>query len=456
MKKLRIYLLLVLFVSSQTLLTGCSSGEDKPEGEEAASKVAADESSDDEVATDEGAATEDETEETAAAEEEAEESTEVAETEETKTDTTEKNTTEESAEEEEVMADLGEDDDLDKLDEEKPADDTAVAQDDSTPPPPAVEGTEKTTTTETTTAADSSPDMGAAAMASNEGSAPAGPPATLKKIREAPYQQGGMLLNTVYVARKGDNLRSVSKKVFGKNDSRTLLKANPYLSRGIRIGDKIYYNSPNRPQDAERMITFYEDNGVPAKSYIAKDGDNIRELGNQLLGHKDSWKELWATNLAIESKAELAAGTEVRYWQDSPGLSAPPPPVMPPVATNDLPPPPPPPIDTAPPPPPPQADMPPPPPPPPANDMPPPAPPTDPSVVAGIDTGENPTDPNGTPEGGEAAASTETANLFGIEMSHDNMLLLLVGGVLIIGGGLVLAIVKKGRSRRMADGQTQL
>lgn len=452
MIKLRLCLLILIFVSSQSLLTGCSSGEDKPEGEEAASKVAADESSDDEVSTDEGSATEDEAEETAAAEEEAEE-TEVAENQEEKTEKTEtaeeKTTTEETEEEEEVMADLGDDDNLDKLDEEKPAEDTAVAQNDQAPPPPTVEGTE-TTTTETTT--ESTSEAGAAAMASNETPAPAGPPATLKKIRDMPYEQSGMLLNTVYVARKGDNLKSVSKKLFGKNDSKTLLKANPYLSRGVRVGDKIYYNSPNRPQDSTRMITFYEDNGVAAQSYMAKDGDNIRELGTQLIGHKDSWKELWSTNPMIESKAELAAGTEVRYWPDSPGMAAPPPVALPPIAANELPPPPPP-IDTAPPPPPPpQAEVPP---PPPVNEMPPPPPPADPAVVAGTDNGENP-DPNANPEGGEAAASTETANLFGVEMSHDNMLLLLVGGVLIIGGGLVLAIVKKGRSRRMAEGQTQL
>ena len=458
MKKLRTIFLVAAIVITSLTLVSCSSSEDAVDGEDAASKVAAEDGAEDDVGGDEGSSEESDevasdessdeaTEESAS---ESKQSSDVA----TKSDT--------SGEENEVMADLG-DDDLDKLDEDKPEASQSVAENENTPPPPAIEGTESAASDSTPPPSEpaSTADLGTPGESATSMAAisepPAAPVATLKKIRDAPYEQGGLLLNTVYVARKGDNIKSVSMRVLGKNDRKTLLKANPYLSRGVRVGDKIYYNSPNRPQDANQMLTYYEDNGLPAQSYIAKEGDNIRELGTQLLGHKDSWKELWATNKNLESKGELAVGTELRYW---PTAEVPEQPAMPVVAQNEMPPPPPP------------AEMPPPPPPtdpnlamnaapppPPPAEMPPPPPPVEPAVAAGTANlppppppeGEPPVDPSLTaPEG------TESASMLGMDMSHDNMMLLLVGGVLIIGGGLVLAIVRKSRSRKMVDGQTQL
>jgi hypothetical protein len=127
-----------------------------------------------------------------------------------------------------------------------------------------------------------------------------------------------VLLNTVYIGRPKDTIYSVSMKIFGSDRSADLKAANPFLNaREVKVGDKIYYNSPKRPQDAERMLTYYEDNGIPAQTYVSKSGENIRTISKNLLGHKDSWKEVWATNLAVDSKGELPEGTELRYWPDS-------------------------------------------------------------------------------------------------------------------------------------------
>jgi hypothetical protein len=140
----------------------------------------------------------------------------------------------------------------------------------------------------------------------------------LQKIKDAPYYQGRVLLNTVYIGRPKDTIYSVSMKIFGSDRSADLKAANPFLNaREVKVGDKIYYNSPKRPQDAERMLTYYEDNGIPAQTYVSKSGENIRTISKNLLGHKDSWKEVWATNLAVDSKGELPEGTELRYWPDS-------------------------------------------------------------------------------------------------------------------------------------------
>ncbi len=233
------------------------------------------------------------------------------------------------------------------------------------------------------------------------------PKPSLKKIAPEPWKVGKTLFNTVYFARPGDSLSKISQKIYG-DESRVkeLKKGNPTLANDVKPGSKVYYNSPNRPDDSTKVITFFEDNGIPPKTYIAKKGDNIRSVSKELLGYKNAWQEVWASN-AVESKAELDEGTELKYWSEEPMAAvakteapsteippAPPadgamnnaagdPNMVPPAPPIEPPPPPdmaqqpPPPPDMAmqPPPPPPEAVAPPPPPPPDVAMAPPPPPP---------------------------------------------------------------------------------
>lgn len=231
------------------------------------------------------------------------------------------------------------------------------------------------------------------------------PKPSLKKVASAPWQVGKVWFNTVYFARPGDSLSKISQKIYG-DESRVkeLKKGNPTVSENVKPGTKVYYNSPNRPDDSSTVKTFFEDNGIAPKTYIAKKGDNIRTVSKDLLGYKNAWQEVWASN-AVESKGELDEGTELKYWSDEPvaavaktqsteapppsgdmGMNNPPPadpsmappPIEPPPPPPDMaqaPIPPPPPDMAAPPPPPPAEAMAPPPPPPPAEMAPPPPPP---------------------------------------------------------------------------------
>jgi len=223
------------------------------------------------------------------------------------------------------------------------------------------------------------------------------PVASLQKIKDAPFRQGGQLLNGVYIARPGDDYKKISTLVYGEDTKVALLKkANPGIKK-VKPGQKIYYNSPKRPDDDKRMIFYYEDAGIPAETYVAKDGEDLKKVSENLLGFPVAWKEIWETNPVI-SKGVIAAGTELRYWKGAaasatPGTdtavatTTPPPtpdstPSVPPPPSSEAATPPPPPSDkaamNAPPPPPPepprQADLPPPP-PPPAEAAPPPPPP---------------------------------------------------------------------------------
>jgi len=191
------------------------------------------------------------------------------------------------------------------------------------------------------------------------------PVASLKKINAQPYHQGKILVNAVYIARKGDSVEGISQKVFGSPDHvKDICKINAYnCNRGIKVGDKFYYNSPQRPTDETTVKTFYDDAGIAPQFYTAKSGDNIRKVGKELLGHERSWMELWATN-DVESKGDLDEGVQLKYWpatetavptqtiasNEAPPAPAPPPveevppapeqPPMPEQAMNEPPPPP--------------------------------------------------------------------------------------------------------------------
>jgi hypothetical protein len=280
--------------------------------------------------------------------------------------------------------------------------------------------------------------------------------APLQKVATAPWQVGKSWMNTVYFARSGDSLKKISKTIYGKNNSAALKKGNPtFNSRDVKPGDKIYYNSPNRPDDSARMLTYYEDNGIAPETYVAKAGDNIRTVSKKLLGNKDSWKEVWATN-AVESKSDLAEGTELRYWATAPApahvaaaappvhqeqappappADIPPPPPAPDMAAAEMPPPPapdmpPPPeaphMDQA------QADLPPPPPPMPEAEMapPPPPPPPPPAEAAHHQVAE------------ETAASP-------LGMDNDTTMALAVVGLAAAGLAILIVMRKKRKQRDM-------
>ena len=136
-----------------------------------------------------------------------------------------------------------------------------------------------------------------------------------KKIKSQPYNSAGFLINAVYIAREEDSMQSVSQKIFSSDQTNQLYAINPHLKvRAIKTGDKIYYPSPHRPQDSSQLLFYFEDKGIPPQYHQVQAGENIRAVASSLLGHKDSWKEIWATNLELESKGQLAQTRTIKYW----------------------------------------------------------------------------------------------------------------------------------------------
>jgi hypothetical protein len=136
----------------------------------------------------------------------------------------------------------------------------------------------------------------------------------IAKVSKEPFFRNQRLMNTVYVARPGEDLMTISHKIFEKDNTQTLLTDNQYLLKGVDIGDQIYYNSPNRPDDKKEILTYYEDIKMAPQYYITKKGDNIQKIGREVLGYDDAWKEVWVFNDSLQSQAQLPAGLKIRYW----------------------------------------------------------------------------------------------------------------------------------------------
>ena len=339
----------------------------------------------------------------------------------------------------------------------------------STPPPPVEEPAASTSSADPMAALDTgtpspaiedSSSSSLTAMGSTEEKS-AEPPAetkpkvtaSLKKVEASPMTRSKVLLNAVYVARPGDTYKKISEMIYGNTSKqKELKKVNSSISKP-RPGDKIYYNSPIRPTDDTKMLTFYEDAGMVPEVYVAQEGDNLKKVSKNLLGYDNAWKEVWAMN-SVESKDTLAAGTELRYWKSAPAPVAPPPTEMPTAPSTEIAAQTPPPTEQTAmpdlPPPPPANELPPPtmaanempqtppsemapPPPPPANELPPPPPPE----------AVNPPPPP------PVAKKTPT---MGLEEGMDQDMMMALGAAGIVAAGLALMIIirKRRQNRDMA------
>ena len=159
----------------------------------------------------------------------------------------------------------------------------------------------------------------------------------LKISGTTPYQsKDGGWINTVYVARPGEKLEEISQKIFGADKTKDLkaIKENSYLKwRAPKGGDKVYYVSPNRPDDSAKTLMYFEDMGMVPETYVAKKGENLKKVSKELLGYDGAWKEVWTSN-AVESKVSLKEGEMIRYWKTGGEVMAMTPPSPPPADSS--------------------------------------------------------------------------------------------------------------------------
>jgi hypothetical protein len=295
------------------------------------------------------------------------------------------------------------------------------------------------------------------------------PKTPLQKVKEMPYKEGEILVNAVYLARPGDNYKKISQMIYG-DDSKVaeLKKINPGM-KAVKPGNKVYYNSPKRPTDDSRMMNYYEDMGMASKTFIAKEGDDLKKISKDLLGYPEAWKEIWATN-AIDSKGKIPAGTELRYWEGASadastlppadttiagGTTAPgadsglpsEPPSAPPVE-NQMPPPP---SENLPPPQ--EAIAPPPPLPPPTENLPPPPPPQMEAKAPDLPPPPPPPEPVAPPPPPPPVAARKPRPQPKVEETMDQDTIMALAGAGVVAAALAaLIVMKKRRSRAQEMG----
>ena len=99
------------------------------------------------------------------------------------------------------------------------------------------------------------------------------------------------------------------------------IAGNSYLkSRGVNPGDKIYYVSPNRPDDSTKTLFYYEDMGMVPETYVAQKGDTLKKVAKKILGYSKGSVELYSAN-PVESKSTLTEGETLRYWKSASGVT---------------------------------------------------------------------------------------------------------------------------------------
>jgi hypothetical protein len=345
------------------------------------------------------------------------------------------------------------------LDAQSPMAETPPPTDTASAAPSEPATTDLTDTASSTTASTDT------AAAPTEEPKPAYKP--LQKIQTTPYKMSGKWMNAIYMARPNDSWSSVAQMIYGKEETKELKKFNPHIQRDLKPGDKLYYNSPQRPTDETKVLTYYEDQGTAPEVYVSKAGDNIRKVSEELLGFKEAWKEVWSTNLGVDSKSVIPASTELRYWKSS-GTSGglakaeTPPETAAATGGGDLPPPP----SDLPPSPPEGGDMAaqPPPPPPSTSDLPPPPPPPPPPgdlaaggpAAGGLDVPPPPPPPADLPppppppppSKGKLAAEDGGAMIAGMD---QDMVMTLGGGALLAVAAALLIVIQKRKRRREAE-----
>jgi len=285
----------------------------------------------------------------------------------------------------------------------------------------------------------------------------------ISKIETAPFRRGGFLLNAVYIARPGDDFKRVAQKIYGnKSKAKDLRAMNPGVST-LRVGTKIYYNSPNRPEDQMSLKFYYEDIGMQPQVFVSQKEENLKTKAKELLGFSGAWKEIWSTNQSLDSQKLLPAGTEVYYWPDldvasatAPKLANTPessvvPPIAPPaqeplsqdngqiLAMNDVPPPPP--VDAAPP----VEEFTPPPPPPSIESVNPPAPPPPPPVETA-----NPPAPTQSPAPTFEPPQVQAAQDEEVTDEQDEMMMILGAIGILSAGAAALIVIRKRRQQKEA------
>ncbi len=119
--------------------------------------------------------------------------------------------------------------------------------------------------------------------------------ARLPKIEPKPFRHGNDIINAYYFVRGGESWESLSKLIYGRDDRGQILAS---WNRDIALapGSVVYYRSPFRYLDEEKMQHFAADFQIPLQRHTVQSGDWLSKIAGERYGHVESWVEIAIIN----------------------------------------------------------------------------------------------------------------------------------------------------------------
>jgi nucleoid-associated protein YgaU len=134
----------------------------------------------------------------------------------------------------------------------------------------------------------------------------------MPKVASAPFDSGGVWMNAYqFVRSKDDQWQTLSTRAYGSPGQAETLKAwNPGVK--LKPGNIVYYNSPQRPTDQERMRHIADDLGLPLENVSVNAGDTLSKMAEKFYQEPQLWKEIAALNPSISRPDWVIPGTALR------------------------------------------------------------------------------------------------------------------------------------------------
>lgn len=118
-------------------------------------------------------------------------------------------------------------------------------------------------------------------------------------VHSMPVKDGSHWLNAYYfVTSESDTWQKLALKFYNRAEHVELLKTWNRTTK-LEVGSVIYYNSPFRPQDREKILSFAEDFGQPLKQQRVMAGDSLSKIAGALWGNVHAWPAIAAINPQI-------------------------------------------------------------------------------------------------------------------------------------------------------------
>lgn len=144
----------------------------------------------------------------------------------------------------------------------------------------------------------------------------------MPKVAANPFESSGVWMNAYqFVRSNDDSWETLATRAYGSSQQwETLKNWNP----GVRLkpGNIVYYNSPQRPTDQERIRHIADDLGLPLDNVTVNAGDTLSKMAENFYQEPRLWREIAALNPSISRPDWVIPGTALRVMPPNAGAAS--------------------------------------------------------------------------------------------------------------------------------------